>query len=166
MGTNRTARPAATLLAVVGISALLAAPAASHGHSEVTRGTFTPTAAGIAAGFDDLAGRVQMERTADDTTRVHVHVTGLEAGVTYPSHVHDAPCDTGGGGHYKHDPSGPTTPPNELWPDSPQAGVGITANAAGVGNANASAPWRARPEAQSVVIHAGGGTRIACADLT
>jgi hypothetical protein len=50
--------------------------------------------------------------------------------------------------------------------------AGITSNAFALAFGRGSADWVARPEAQSVVIHAippgytaGGGAKIACADL-
>ena len=50
--------------------------------------------------------------------------------------------------------------------------AGITANRRGVARGRGDADWVARPEAQSVVIHAippggttAGGPKIACADL-
>lgn len=107
-----------------------------------------------------IAGRAQMVRTADGTTIVSVHVEGLTAGITYASHVHAAPCATGlADGHYKFDPTGPATPPNEIWPGP------FTTNAAGIGNARTIADGTAGPAAVSVVIHAPGGAKIACADL-
>ena len=49
-------------------------------------------------------------------------------------------------------------PPNEIW-------LGFTTNEAGIGNTNAIAYATAGPTAVSVVIHAPGGAKIACADL-
>jgi hypothetical protein len=45
-----------------------------------------------------------------------------------------------------------------IWP-------GFTTNAAGVGNGNATVGWTAGSTAVSVVVHAPGGAKIACADL-
>ena len=107
-----------------------------------------------------ITGRAQMVRTADGKTIVSIHVEGLVAGLTYGSHVHAAPCATGlADGHYKFDPAGPATPPNEIWPGP------FTANDAGIGNADTSAQGTAGASAVSVVIHEPGGAKIACADL-
>ena len=77
----------------------------------------------------------------------------------YPSNLNQFPCGTSDAdGHYKHDPAGAATPPNEIWP-------AFTTNDAGVGNGNATADWIARASAVSVVVHAPGGATIACADL-
>lgn len=122
----------------------------------VTRGDFAAFAAG--AGLP-ITGRAQMVRTADGKTTVSVHVEGLAPNTTYGSHVHQLPCDTSDAdGHYKQDPAGPAAPPNEIWP-------GFTTNDAGVGNGNASVDWTAGATAVSVVVHAPGGAKVACADL-
>ena len=107
-----------------------------------------------------ITGRAQMVRTADGKTIVSLHVEGLVAGVTYAAHVHAAACATGlADGHYKFDPAGAAAPPNEIWPGP------FTATDAGVGNADTIADGTAGPAAVAVVIHAPGGTKIACADL-
>ncbi|MGK2851886.1 MAG: hypothetical protein ACSLFN_13360 [Candidatus Limnocylindrales bacterium] len=122
----------------------------------VTRGGVHAFASG--AGME-LAGRAQMVRTADGKTIVTVHVTGLSPDRTYGAHVHQQACGSGDAdGHYKFDPTGPAAPPNEIWP-------GFTTNAAGVGNGKATVDDTAGPTAISVVIHAPGGAKIACADL-
>ena len=160
--------------AIVGFVALaVVALAASAGAATKQRGTFTTLPDGAAMGLE-LEGIAEITRTSTGTT-VKAHVRGLEAGTTYAAHLHNAPCSdpNPGGGHYQDDPEGPATPPNELWlssTDDPLAG--ITTNAAGVGHGQGNADWVARPEAQSVVIHAippggttAGGPKIACADL-
>ena len=107
----------------------------------------------------ELAGRAQMVRTADGKTIVAIHVTGLAPDTTYGAHVHQQACGSGDAdGHYRFDPAGRPAPPNEIWP-------GFTTDAAGVGNGKATADGIAGPTAVSVVIHAPGGAKIACADL-
>jgi hypothetical protein len=108
-----------------------------------------------------ITGRAQMVRTADGKTIVSIHVEGLTAGVTYASHVHAAACAAGlADGHYKFDPAGAAAPPNEIWPGP------ITANGGGIGNGGTIAVGTAGGTAVSVVIHAPGGAKIACADLS
>jgi hypothetical protein len=143
--------------ALVGLATSgLAVATAMAGGATVTRGEFHPFATG--AGLD-VSGRAQMIRTADGKTIVTVHVEGLAADTTYGSHVHQQACANGDAdGHYKFDPAGPATPPNEIWP-------GFTTNADGVGNGNAIAHGTAGGNAVSVVVHAPGGAKIACADL-
>ena len=145
----------AAVLASLSIGAAFA-PAALAGGATIIRGDFAAFATGIG---QPITGRAQMIRAADGKTIVSVHVEGLAANTTYGSHVHQQPCAVGeADGHYKFDPAGPATPPNEIWP-------GFTTNDAGVGNGNATVAATAGANAVSVVVHAPGGAKIACADL-
>lgn len=145
----------AAVVAALSIGAAFA-PAVLAGGATVTRGDLSAFATGVG---QPITGRAQMVRTGDGKTIVSVHVEGLAANTTYGSHVHQQPCAVGeADGHYKFDPAGPATPPNEIWP-------GFTTNAAGVGNGNATVQATAGANAVSVVVHAPGGAKIACADL-
>lgn len=161
MGEDRGHRPGrlarARIATMAGLGLTLAlAPGVVAGGATVTRGDFSAFATGAG---QPIAGAAVMVRTADGKTIVAVHVEGLAAGTTYGSHVHQLPCGTSeADGHYKNDPAGPATPPNEIWP-------GFTTNAAGIGNGNATVDWTAGAAAVSVVVHAPGGAKIACADL-
>jgi Cu-Zn family superoxide dismutase len=129
---------------------------AAAGETLVTQGEFAAFATSSDPAF---TGHATMVRTADGKTIVTVSVRGLAPDTAYGSHVHAFPCvENFAGGHYKHDLTGPASPPNEIWP-------AFTTNDAGVGNGKATAAWVARPDARSVVIHAPGGAKIACADL-
>ena len=151
-GPGRVATLAATAAMIFAF-----APAALAGGAVVTRGDLQAFAAG--AGLP-ITGRAQMVRTADGRTIVSVHVEGLVPGTTYASHVHAAACATGDAdGHYRFNPAGAATPPNEIWPGP------FTTNEAGIGNANTIAAGTAGSGAVSVVVHAPGGAKIACADL-
>ena len=151
--TARVAVIAATAIVALAIGAEAAAAA---DEALVTRGGFRAFAT---SSDPDISGQAVMVRTADGTTIVMVSVRGLTASTAYGAHVHGRACADGfAGGHYKHDPAGPAAPPNEIWP-------AFTTNGAGVGNGRATAHWRARPEAMSVVVHAPGGAKVACADL-
>ena len=155
---NDTQQQARGGVAVLAAASLLAAfaPAVLAGSADVTRGDFHAFAAGTGL---PIGGRAQMVRSADGSTTVTVHLEGLAADTTYGSHVHQLPCGTSDAdGHYKNDPAGPATPPNEIWP-------GFTTNASGIGNGNATVGWTAGAAAVSVVVHAPGGAKIACADL-
>jgi hypothetical protein len=135
---------------------VLLTPGVAADAAGVTRGEFHPFAAG--AGMA-ISGRTQMVRTADGKTIVSVHVQGLLADTAYGAHVHKQACAVGDAdGHYKFDPTGPAAPPNEIWP-------AFTTNAAGIGNGDALVDRTAGSTAVSVVIHAPGGAKIACADL-
>jgi hypothetical protein len=144
------------LLAALALSAAFAPMVLAAG-ATVTRGEFHAFAAGTGLA---ITGRAQMVRTADGRTIVSIHLEGLSAGTTYASHVHAAACATGSAdGHYRFNPAGAAAPPNEIWPGP------LTANDAGIGNGNTIADGTAGPTAVSVVIHAPGGAKIACADL-
>jgi superoxide dismutase, Cu-Zn family len=149
-------RSAGAFLAALLLSAAFGAPVFADG-AVVTRGDISAFAAG--AGLS-ISGRAQMVRTPDGRTFVMLHVEGLAPGTTYASHVHKQACAVGeADGHYRFDPAGAATPPNEIWPGP------FTTNDAGIGNANTFAQGTAGAAAVSVVVHAPGGAKIACADL-
>jgi hypothetical protein len=156
---RRRHRSALGILATLGLlGAVVAVLPATAAGARVTRGDFNEFSANTNL---DIGGHAVMVRTADGRTIVTVHVTGLDAGVTYGSHVHKQACGTGfAGTHYQFVPS--TTfvpPPNEIWPGP------FTANASGIGNSDTIAEGTAGSTAVSVVVHGPGGTKIACADL-
>ena len=156
MGTRSGRHRGAALVAVIALSAAFA-PAALADGATVTRGEFSAFAAG--AGLD-ISGRAQMTRTADGKTIVSIHLEGLDPNTTYGSHVHAAACAANSAdGHYKFDPAGAAAPPNEIWPGP------FTTTDAGIGNGNTVAAGTAGSTAVSVVVHAPGGAKIACADL-
>lgn len=143
-------------LLALALALALAWPAGAAG-GEVTRGELHTFAAGVDRGYA-ITGHVVMTRTADKTL-VSVHARGLAPDTTYAVHVHNLPCgQSNGGGHYQHVPGGPVNAVNEIWPS-------VAANPAGIGQGHAVNAFRARPEAQALVIHDGDGARIACADL-
>ncbi len=155
---------------IIGVSALVAGLLASSAgpassSAQVTRGDFAP----LSSAGETIEGHASMIRTGDGRTKVSAQVSGLEPGNTYASHVHTGTCAQLLG-HYQQVVGGGSTPPNELWvssdPKDPQAG--LTASASGNASGHGTAPWTAREEARSVVIHATptGGPRLACADLT
>ena len=170
------ARPTimAALLAAGALALPAAATADDDGRSMKQRGEFTTLPAGAAMGLE-IDGVATIKRTQNGTV-VKVRVRGLQPRTTYGAHLHNAPCSNPdlGGGHYKHDPAGPSVPPNELWLSSTRDPMaGITANSRGVARGRGEADWVARPEAQSVVIHSippggttAGGPKIACAELS
>jgi hypothetical protein len=150
-------RPLPALLAGALALATLA-PTVLADAAVVTRGDFHALAAG--AGLS-IGGHAQMVRAADGKTIVSVHVEGLAARTTYASHVHKQACVVGDAdGHYRLDPAGPAVPPNEIWPGP------FTTTDAGIGNGNVTVSYSAGADAVSVVVHAPGGARIACADLS
>ena len=154
---------AATCAVSLGGIALAATAAASTDPATVTRGDLMPFAAGASG---SIGGHAQMVRDASGSTIVSLHVEGLTPGGTYVSHVHAAPCAVGAAdGHYKHDPAGAATPPNEIWLN----GGAFVANGGGIANANAVADFTAGVNAVSVVVHntslPSTANKVACADL-
>ena len=144
-----------TVLAILALSAVFA-PAALAGGATVTRGEFHA----FNGSALPITGQATMVRTADGRTFVTIQVRGLDANTEYGSHVHKQACADGlAGTHYRFDPAGAATPPNEIWPGP------FTTNAAGAGSGDTFAAGTAGPTAVSVVIHAPGGAKIACADL-
>lgn len=144
------------LVAALTMTSAFAASALAGG-AVVTRGDVNSFAAGAGQA---ISGRAQMIRTPDGRTFVTIHVEGLAPATTYASHVHKQACADGeADGHYRFDPAGAATPPNEIWPGP------FTTDESGVGNGNTIAVGTAGPAAISVVVHAPGGAKIACADL-
>lgn len=160
--------------ALLGLAALAAVVVpASRADAATTVGHFETLSGGTSMGLE-ISGVALLRRTSGGTSG-RVVVVGLEPGVTYAAHLHNAACsaENPGGGHYQNAAGAGAAPPNELWfssTGSPSAG--ITANRAGVAIGRGSAEWVARPEAKSVIIHhipsggsTAGGPKIACADL-
>jgi hypothetical protein len=150
-----------TLAATLVLSVTTSTSTEARSAPEVTHGRFETTETGEKRGFD-IRGRAVMIRTDRKGGRtVVVSVArGLAPNTTYGSHVHNAPCSTGGGGHYQHDVGPVVDDVNEIWPI-------LHTNRRGVAVATATHGHRARPEAQSIVIHdPTDGARIACLDLT
>lgn len=170
---------ASRTVVVGGLACLLVAGATLPAQGAKDRAVRGDLAAlpGAAAHVPHISGRVQVVRTGAGHTKLTVHVKGLEPGETYGVHLHNAPCSAAnpGGGHYMFDPHGAKQPPNELWAssDSKDPMAGITANPAGNAHGKGTALWTAGPEAKAVVVHtgfshggtAGGGAKVACADL-
>ena len=120
-----------------------------------------------------ITGRALM-KVGVDTTKVTAELEGLDPALVYSAHLHDKRCADGGGGHYQNEIGGAVDWVNEIWLTTFDTGFGIVA-AEGTNEAKATgaADWSARttstdPEssnALSVVVHAPGGARVACADL-
>jgi len=156
MSATTSRRRLGALVAGLALSSAFASSVLAGG-AVVTRGDLSAFAAGAGQA---ITGHAQMVRTPDGRTFVTVHVEGLAPGTTYASHVHKQACANGeADGHYRFDPAGAATPPNEIWPGP------FTTNDAGIGNADTIAEGTAGPAAVSVVVHAPGGAKIACADL-
>jgi len=160
---NSLVKKTGTLAVAAMLVVLMAAPLSAQG-AEVTKGSLESFAAGTGdVAYGDIEGKATMIRTAAGETIVVVTVRGLIPGETYGSHVHEAPCDGGAGGHYSFGDvvPGGALDGSEIWPGP------FTANAAGHAVGWTIVGATAEPTAVSVVIHAPGspGAKIACADL-
>lgn len=157
------AKRSGTFAAAAMMVVVMATPLLAQG-AEVTKGSFQSFAAGAGnAEYGDVAGKARMIRTASGATIVVVNATGLTPGETYGSHVHKQACADGdAGGHYSFGfpvPGG-ALDGSEIWPGP------FTANPAGHVVGKAVVDATAGSTAVSVVIHAAGGAKIACADLS
>ncbi|MDY7101005.1 MAG: PQQ-dependent sugar dehydrogenase [Actinomycetota bacterium] len=120
----------------------------------------------VATEGHDAVGAAAMVVMPDATT-VRVDVAGLAGGEAHQAHLHDGACGDGGA-HHRHDPDGPSAPPNELWlvddPADPDAG--FLADDAGAASVSGSAPWAAPAGARAVMVHGGElGLPVGCATL-
>ena len=129
---------------------------------EVTHGRFETLPHDADGVHYEVKGGAIMFRVPG-ATFVGVKVNGLAPNTTYPTHVHNQPCSSTppGGGHYQNTVPGPVDAFNEMWPS-------VTTDARGRGTGAALHAFRARPEAQSIVIHYPANTsiRLACVDLS
>lgn len=161
--TRRIGALAGAVIMAVATMGAASAAAVDKTPAQVTSGDFASFAAAEGAEVA-ISGHAQMVRRANGTTKVSIHVTGLEPGHTYGSHVHAAPCAIGDAdGHYNfgHPVSGGVGPGDaEIWPGP------VVANGGGVANGNATVGETAGATAVSVVIHRSSGEKIACADLS
>ncbi|MQW74974.1 DUF1349 domain-containing protein [Nocardioides sp. dk4132] len=118
-----------------------------------------------------IGGEATLVSAADGTgytTTATLELTGLDPGQRYESHLHVGTCG-GFEGHYRDDPDGAGTPPNELWPTNPGWQPGsddprIKPAADGTSFATATVPWAPRIEGRSLVVHREGAI-VGCADL-
>ena len=111
----------ASLLAAGGLSACTGqtdgagAGADTPGSGAAPPGVFAlvPDAPG---GFTDLAGTAELTDSAGGGSDVSIALSGLKPNVRYLAHVHEGTCNQPdpGGPHFKFDPGGTDTPPNEI----------------------------------------------------
>ena len=140
--------------------AVLSSAAFAGSAAEISTGNFAVTDTGKERGYA-IDGRAMLVKNTLGSTEVYAQVLGLTPGASYGSHLHNLPCDLGGGGHYKFDPTiADVIRENEMW-------LPLTADSNGAALSEDQANHYARPEAQSIVVHDHtDGARIACADLT
>jgi hypothetical protein len=151
---------AASTLAIATIAVPAPTLVGATSWPEVTTGRFHSTMLGADRGYDIRGGATMIRSDhAGGHTVVFSFASGLAPNTEYTSHVHNAACSTGGGGHYQHEVGGAVDGSNEIWPT-------LTTSRWGVAFGSATHAHRARQEAQSIVIHdPTDGGRIACLDL-
>lgn len=110
-------------------------------------------------GYDAVVGTAALARH-DAGTTVTVRLQGLPAGTEFLSHVHDGSCADGGGDHFRFDPDGPATPPNEIH-------LAFTSSVDGAGYMTVENGATAPASARSAVVHPADllDNPFACADL-
>ncbi|QSF56523.1 ThuA domain-containing protein [Nocardioides sp. zg-1228] len=119
-----------------------------------------------------ITGEATMVSAAEGngyTTTIELSLEGLDPQEGYESHLHVGTTCGGFEGHYRDDPDGAGTPPNELWPTNPgwTAGSGdprIKPAADGTSFATATVPWAPRIEGGILALHRDGAI-IGCVDL-
>ena len=159
---NKTFNNSSKLALSLGLLSLatlsFAGNVSAHDDGIVNLGSMQATTLGQERGLA-VSGRVMILRRNNGTTSAYTQVLGLAPLTSYGAHVHNLPCDLGGGGHYKNDldVSG-AEQANEIW-------VSFTTDESGKGLSQGTGEFLARPEAQSIVVHDTDGGRIACANL-
>jgi len=108
------------------------------------------------ADYNSSAGTAQMA-VHDHGTTVTLRLSDLLPNTDYISHVHEEPCSTGGGAHYRFDPDAGALPPNEIHID-------FTTGDDGTGFMSAENPNQVDETAHSVIVHS-DGIALLCADL-
>ncbi len=111
-------------------------------------------------GFDGTTGTADVARH-DNGTTVTLELDGLDPGRQFIAHVHEGSCDDNGGPHYKFDPDGPDTPPNEIH-------LLFSSDGDGNGFMTVENLKVVDDDAQSIVVHATDdmAAYIACATLS
>ena len=148
-------------IATVAVATSAGAEKSADHHEKGTFASFTQNTPLTITGHADL-------KRKKDRTEVKIDVKGLAPDTIYMSHLHTQACaDNFAGGHYQDQPGGAAAPPNELWLSSDHQDPGmLMTNHDGHVHARGDAPWVARDQPLSVVIHEyPSKTKIACADL-
>ena len=109
------------------------------------------------ADYAAATGTAQMA-VHDHGTTVTVRLANLLPNTDYISHVHEEPCATGGGGHYRFHRRGGELPPNEIHID-------FTSGDDGSGFMTAENSHRVNETARSVIVQTATEVCLLCADM-
>ena len=133
---------------------------ADRADGERTTGRFTVLDT-APPGSGGVEGKAWMAQNKHGTT-ITIRLSGLEPGTAYVSHLHEQSCaDDNGGEHFRFDPAGGDTPPNEVH-------LGFTADQDGNGGATVTNDMRVRDAAPAIVVHPADAmdNRLACVDFS
>ena len=110
-------------------------------------------------GYDAVSGTAWIARH-DAGTTVTLELSGLQPGVEYIAHLHEAGCADKGGPHFKFDPDGTDVPPNEIH-------LAFEADGDGSGFMTAENAQTVGADARSVVVHPVEflDNKVACAEF-
>lgn len=136
-----------------------ATPAADIPDAEVRKGEFVLLDTRPPQ-MDDVEGTAWLAQHEKGTT-VTLSMRGLDPDADYISHLHVNPCsEENGGPHFRFDPDGPGTPPNEVH-------LAFTSDAKGKGTMTVNNDRRTGKGAASLVVHPqlALDNRIACVDF-
>lgn len=109
------------------------------------------------ADYNSTTGTAQMA-VHDPGTTITLRLSNLLPNTDYISHVHEEPCATAGGAHYRFDPEAGELPPNEIH-------INFTSDSDGAGFMTAENPNRVDETARSVVVQTPDHVGLLCADL-
>ncbi|MGC5614879.1 OmpL47-type beta-barrel domain-containing protein [Georgenia sp. Z1491] len=136
-------------------------------------GTSTGEYVELAEGLGSPTNTLVVEGTAtmvmtESGTEITTEANGLLSGEAHPAHLHDGSC-ADFGGHYGDDPTGPMSPPNEIWLSSTGDPEGsLEPSPTGFATGEGGADWLPRVQPLSMMIHdfEAPGLPIACAPLS
>jgi hypothetical protein len=142
------------------------APTATTAATPGSSASSSDAAAGSTVDFQLLGSAPADQRSvtghvtlSGDRRTFTVTLSGLTAGAAYMGHVHSQSCaQDAGGPHFRFDPAGAASPPNEVH-------FMLDAGSNGAGSAQVEAAQPLPDGARAVVLHTHDGTKIACADL-
>ncbi|MYA05070.1 MAG: hypothetical protein F4Y37_10750 [Caldilineaceae bacterium SB0664_bin_22] len=107
--------------------------------------------------YNSTTGTAQMA-VHDHGTTVTLRLSNLLPNTDYISHVHEEPCSTGGGAHYRFDPDAGELPPNEIHID-------FTSDDDGTGFMTAENANPVDESAHSVIVQTTAEVSLLCADM-
>ena len=109
------------------------------------------------ADYSSATGTAHMA-VHDHGTTVTLRLSDLPPNTDYMSYVHEEPCATGGGAHYRFDPKEGEMPPNEIH-------IAFTSGDDGSGFMTAENDSQVDETARSVIVQTTAEVSLLCADM-